>query len=234
MNPVNISRVFGGACVLFCCLLGTAETCLAQGNSDAPPIDVLKLKWEKDVRLPRSFDPSTIPTGGTFSDPGTRVSSSSPGTAASGAGSGTPAARTVGSNSATFPPTPARLPVFYVYSMRIRNSAEKEIEAIAWDYLFLDPDSGLELGRHQFLSYLKTAPNGTVTLKGQVRTPPVRIVRASNSEGPRARPLERAAIQCVLFADTTVWRNPSGRKGVCELLKNRETLLKQKPVGGQH
>lgn len=220
--------------MLFCCLLLTAGTCLAQGNSDAPPIDVLKLKWEKDVRLPRSFDPATIPTGGTFSDPGTRVSSSGPGTAAAGAGSGTPAARTVGSNSATFPPTPARLAVYYVYSMRMRNSAEKEIEAIAWDYLFLDPDSGLEMGRHQFLSYVKTAPNGTVTLKGQVRTPPVRIVRASDSEGPRKRPIERAAIQCVLFTDTTVWRNPAGRKGVCELLKDRETVLKQKSAAGQH
>ena len=48
----------------------------AQENlqGSAPPIEMLKLKWEKQVRLPRNFDPSVISTGTTFSDPSSRTS----------------------------------------------------------------------------------------------------------------------------------------------------------------
>ncbi len=222
--------------ILFLCLIAAA-TSFAQGNPEAsaPPIEILRLKWEKEVRLPRNFDPSVIPTGGTFGDPATRVSTTSPGSATTGAGSGTPAARTAGSNALTFPPTPGRLPVFYVYSVRIRNLSDKQIEGIAWDYVFIDPNGGAELGRHQFLSYIKAPPNKAVTLKGQISTPPIRIVQASSAARQKHTSLiERAAIQCVLFEDETVWRNPAGRKGVCEFLKNSETLIKQKPRANQH
>ena len=123
--------------------------------------------------------------------------------------------------------TPGRLPVSYVYSMKFRNLGNKEIEGIAWDYVFIDPNGGPELGRHQFLSYVKTEPNKVVTLKGQMRSPPLRIVTVSSTE-KRSKPIERASIQCVWFADETFWRNPTSRKGVCEFLKSKGNLLKQK------
>jgi hypothetical protein len=230
MKPAIASTV-GKTCLLFCISLAAAGISYAQNNTSAlsPPLEVLKLKWEKEVRLPRNFDPSIIPTGTTFSDPSSRVSTSSTGTAAAGA----PAARTAGSNSVAFPATPGRLPVFYSYSMKMRNEGDKQIEGIAWDYLFLDPASGAELGRHQFLSYVKTLPLKTVTLRGQTRTPPVRIVHAVTNQKKPLRPIERAEIQCVLFADDTVWRNRFGRKGTCEFLKNTETNLKQKRGASQ-
>lgn len=200
----------------------------------APPIEMLKLKWEKQVRLPRNFDPSVISTGGTFSDPASRTSG--PPTNPSAALDATRAATreqsaAAGSNN-NFPATPGRLPVFYVYSMRFRNLGNKAIEGIAWDYVFIDPNGGAELGRHQFLSYVRAQPNKAVTLKGQMRSPPLRIVSAS-ANGKHPKPIERASIQCVLFEDETVWRSATGRKGVCEFLKSRETLLKQKRVATQ-
>jgi len=213
--------------LLMCAAVAGASKAQDTNTTMSPPLEVLKLKWEKQVRLPRNFDPSIIPTGTTFNDPGSRVTTTSAGTAATGAGSGTPAARTAGSNSTSFPATPGRLPVYYVYSLKMRNDAEKEIEAIAWDYLFLDPNNGAELARHQFLSYVKTEPLHSATLQAQMRTPPVRILRATGQTA-RTRPIERAEIQCVLFTDDTVWRNRFGRKGTCEFLKNSETVLKQK------
>src|SRR5581483_6611256 len=114
----------------------------------------------------RSLDHST---GTAFNDP-SRSISNTPMTASNGAGTGTPAARTAGSNSSAFPATPGRLPVYYVYSLKIRNDAEKQIEGIAWDYLFLDPNTGAELARHQFLSYAKTPPLHSATLQAQNRT----------------------------------------------------------------
>src|SRR5581483_2302430 len=98
--------------IFSCSILGHAQ----DSNTLSPPLEVLKLKWEKQVRLPRNFDPSIIPTGTAFNDP-SRSISNTPMTASNGAGTGTPAARTAGSNSSAFPATPGRLPVYYVYSL---------------------------------------------------------------------------------------------------------------------
>src|SRR5919108_2446808 len=49
-------------------------TALAQSEtaSTQSGIKILKLKWEKQVRLPRNFDPSTIPMNGVFNDSNVR------------------------------------------------------------------------------------------------------------------------------------------------------------------
>jgi hypothetical protein len=121
------------------------------------------------------------------------------------------------------------MPVFYVYSMKIRNADSRVIEGIAWDYLFIDPNNNSELGRHQFVSYAKVATGQSVTLQGQLRSPPTRVVPASN-EGKNTHPkfVERAVIECVLYADDTMRRNPSAREGVCEFLKNSKPSIKRK------
>jgi hypothetical protein len=217
-------------CLPFLCLVATG-TSLGQESqgSTAPNIEILKLKWDREVRLPRDFDPSIIPTGSTFSDPASR-SSGPTGTAAADTsrGGGAVANRASPSNpNITFPATPGRLPVFYVYSLKIRNVGLKAIEGLAWDYLLIDPDSNTELGRHQFLSYAKARTNKSLELHGQLRSPPVRVVRASGQK-TQPRFIERAVIECVLYADDTVWRNPQARDGVCELLKNNKALIKRK------
>jgi hypothetical protein len=221
-------------CVPLLCLIAAATSfAQAKPEASAPPIEVLKLKWEKEVRLPRDFDPSVISTGGTFSDPGSRtpgpptnpsaaVDVTRPSTSTPGAAAG---------SNIMFPTTPGGMPVFYIYSIKIRNSGDKQIKGIAWDYVFIDPNGGDELARHPFLSYLKAEPNQVVTLKAHLRSP-LRTVSASSTE-KHPKPIERASIQCVWFEDETVWRNPAGRKGVCEFLKTGESLIKQKPRGRQ-
>ena len=44
-------------------------------------IEILKLHWEKQVRLPRNFDPSASSTGAPFNDPTARTAASGPATA---------------------------------------------------------------------------------------------------------------------------------------------------------
>ncbi len=195
-----------------------------------PNVEILKLHWEKQVQLPRNFDPSIIPTGGTFSDPASRTSSST------GAGSSVDATRAAtstrsaaaGSNN-TFPATPGRLPVFYVYALKLKNIGSKTIKGIAWDYLFMDPTSNAELGAHQFLSYARIPSDKSATLEAQLRSPPTRVVRSSDStKSAHPKLIEKSVIQCVLYADNTVWKNPHARDGVCELLKNDKVLMKRK------
>jgi len=211
-------------CLAFLCLISTG-TSSGQGNQGqaAPNIEILKLKWDREVRLPRDFDPSVIPTGNTFSSGPTGNAA-----ADTSRGGGAVGNRASPSNpNITFPATPGRLPVFYVYSLKIKNVGPKVIEGLAWDYLLIDPDNNTELGRHQFLSYAKARTNKSVELRGQLRSPPVRVVRASDQK-THPRFIERAVIECVLYADDTVWRNPHARDGVCELLKNNKAVIKRK------
>jgi len=215
--------------LLMCAAFAGVSKAQDSNTTLSPPLEVLKLKWEKQVRLPRNFDPSIITTGTTFSDPAARTIPTNPADATRAATSARSAA--AGSNN-SFPATPAGMPVYYVYLLKMRNDAEKEIEGIAWDYLFLDPNTGAELARHQFLSYVKTGHLHAATLQAQTRTPPIRILRATGQKA-QPRPIERAEIQCILYTDDTVWRNRFGRQGTCEFLKNSETVLKQKRSNSQ-
>jgi hypothetical protein len=121
------------------------------------------------------------------------------------------------------------MPVFYVYSLKIRNVGPKVIEGLAWDYLLIDPVSNTELGKHQFLSYENIPVNKSAKLQGELRSPPVRVIQTVDSKkSAHAKFIERAVIECVLYADNTVWRNPHARDGVCEFLKASKPVKKRK------
>jgi hypothetical protein len=194
-----------------------------------PNVEILKLRWEKQVRLPRNFDPSDIPTNGTFTDPASRTSAAAPSNPLDATRAATSARSAAAGSNNTFPATPGRLPVFYVYALKLKNIGSKTIEGIAWDYLFIDPTSNAELGKHQFLSYAKVPTDKSATLRVPLRSPPTRVVRSSDStKNAHPKLIEKSVIQCVLYADDTVWKNPHARDGVCELLKNNKALIKRK------
>ena len=218
--------------LIACVSLVSAGASLGQEAQDPAKmnVEILKIHWEKQVRLPRNFDPSIIPTGGTFSDPASRTSSPAGASSSVDATRAATSARSAAAGSSdAFPATPGRLPVFYEYSIKIRNVGSKTIEGLAWDYLFIDPSNNAELGTHQFLSYAKVPTERTGTLRAQLRSPPTRVVRSSESaKNAHPKLIERSVVQCVLYADDTVWRNPKARDGVCELLKNNKALIKRR------
>ena len=215
--------------LLSCALLFSSATVLAQETNDPNKsnIEILKLHWEKQVRLPRNFDPSVISTGATFNDPAARTSAAAPTTALDATRAATSAQNAAAGSSTAFPATPSRLPVVYVYSMKVKNDGAKMVEGVAWDYVFIDKSSNRELGRHQFLSYEKVATGKTVTFKSQLRSPPTRVIQASSTRAKHPQMAERAVVQCVLYADDSSWRNPDAPMDACSLLRKNKNLLKQ-------
>jgi hypothetical protein len=210
--------------VLFFCLFPCAGA-FAQTETKQPSssIEILKLSWEKQVRLPRNFDPSVIPTGAVFSSMESRTVV--PGSTEAPIGVGEEARREAARRSAElgpvdiFPNTPSSMPIFYMYSLKIRNVGPKMFQAVAWDYVFIDATTKAVLGNHQLLSYAIAKPEHIVTFQAWQRTGPITVVQvqaAAKDKGPKF--LERAVIQCVLFDDGTTWKNPAGRDGVCDLL----------------
>jgi hypothetical protein len=175
-------------------------------------VQILKLKWEKQMRLPQDFDPAAGSTA-SINDP-TRSSSSG------GAG------RAGGRETGIAPPAPpSRVFLVYVYSMKVKNTGPKPIEAVAWDYVILDPTSHAEVARHQFLSFEKVAPDKTATFESLQRTPPIKTKIEARESDERAKPEERAIVRCVLYADETTWRDSNTPENVCDLLKKGKASL---------
>jgi hypothetical protein len=213
--------------LIFAVWMMSAGAIGAQDNSVVVPgIQIVKLQYEKQVRLPRNFDPSVIPTGPGFIDPAARTTNTptnaQDATRAASSAQSSAALR----NSTDFPATPRRLPTFYVYSMRIKNTGAKTIEGISWEYIFSDPASGAELGRHQFLSYEKVHANKIGNLHIENRSAPTRIVAASNPKS--VKPTEKSIIQCVVYSDNTTWRNPNAPLDACTKLITGREIQKQR------
>ena len=216
--------------MVVCALVLTSPAVFSQNEANSNNnIEILKLHWEKEVRLPRNFDPSAMSTGVTFNDPTVRTSASGPPTAVDATRAATSAQNAAAGASTAFPATPSRLPVFYAYSMKIRNDAGKTIEALAWDYVFVDGTSGAEIGRHQFLSYEKVGSGKTVTFTSQLRSPPTRIVQVSNEHQKHPKLAEHAVVQCVIYADETTWRDPRAAPDICKLLANARPTKRKEP-----
>jgi hypothetical protein len=185
-----------------------------QSESATSQIEVLKIKWERQARLPQDFDPSGGGASGTINDP-TRNSRGS-GSSGGGDSSGT----TLGLQ----PVGPSRVSFSYVYSMKIQNHGSKEIEGVAWDYIFLDPSTSAEVGRHQFLSFERVEASRTATFHSEQRTPPVRTLSADANKKLAEKPL----IRCVLYADGSTWREANTGDDVCNLLKKGKAALSHK------
>ena len=212
-------------------ITGVAYAQSPRSSTSESGIEILKLKWEKQVTLPRNYDPSTIPDNGVFSTMQSRTSV--PGSTQ--APIGDEGRRAAADRSAAlapvdyFPTAPSRMPISYVYSLTIRNAGSKTIEAVAWDFVFIDSQTHAVLGKHQILSYTKSSSGTTVTLHGRERTRPVPVVAVQAADQPKVktpRMLEQGVIECVRYADGSTWKNPRGQDGICEAL-NRNQPRKQ-------
>jgi hypothetical protein len=189
------------------------------GQQEAPPIDILKIKCEKEVRLPRNFDPSIISATGTFIDPRAAVA---PSNAVDATRAATKARNDAAEAETVFPAIPRRLPQFYVYSVKVRNTSARTIQAVAWDYLFLDAIENKARGSHRFFNYQKLAPGKMATLRGSLRSLPVSVLQLAPQNGTSPKLTEKAVIECILYSDGSVWRSLMAPAGVCDLLKDNK------------
>ena len=211
------------------CTTGTAYAQSGRSATDSG-VEILKLKWEKQVSLPRNFDPSVIPENGIFSSMQSRTAV--PGSAQ--APYGDEARRDAAARSAAlspvdyFPKSPARLPVSYVYSLTVRNVGTKRIVAIAWDYLFVSSESQTVVGDHHLSNYVRVNSGASVTLKASQRTLPVGVVAAKGETKKAQKPLEKAIIQCVVYEDESTWQNPFGQRDTCDFLRKNQPVKTRK------
>ena len=91
----------------------------------------------------------------------------------------------------------------YAYEIKVRNTGDKVIRAIRWDYVFTEPKTREELGRRRFYSPVSLRPKQEKKLEGITRYAPTPIVSAQGLQ------TERVVIECVILADGSMWRERS-------------------------
>ncbi len=97
----------------------------------------------------------------------------------------------------------------YRYKIRVRNLSAKKIEAVDWDYVFLDLETQNEIARHQFTSEEKIAPGKEKDLSVFILSPPVKAVNAGTlREKGHGLFAERAVLVRIQYSDGSVWQNP--------------------------
>lgn len=97
----------------------------------------------------------------------------------------------------------------FMYKVSVKNTGTKPIKAIDWDYIFFEPDSEHEIGRHQFASDEKISPGKTKQLEVLIKTPPTRTISVyALSKDEHLRVQGRVVIVRIEYADGSVWPRP--------------------------
>jgi len=100
--------------------------------------------------------------------------------------------------------------VMYVYRVKFNNGGAKAIQALEWEYVFLDPSTQAEAGRHTYSHKVKLRPGKTTELFGISTSPPTRVVDASKPHKPEpGRYAERVRITRIVYDDGTFWQRPA-------------------------
>ncbi|HZH30940.1 MAG TPA: hypothetical protein VEY11_09265 [Pyrinomonadaceae bacterium] len=98
----------------------------------------------------------------------------------------------------------------YLYQVRLRNTGTKAIRAIDWGYIFTDPETQMEVGRHRYSNKVKIRPEKNSDLIGRTSSHPTFLVNVKNTgKEPGKQPTEQVVIYRVEYDDGTVWQNPS-------------------------
>ena len=97
----------------------------------------------------------------------------------------------------------------FVYKATVKNSSDKAIKAIDWDYIFLDRGTETEVGRQQFTSEEKIGPGKTKDLIVTITKPPTQTISLTSLNNNERGSLDgRVIIVRIDYADGTSWQRP--------------------------
>jgi len=97
----------------------------------------------------------------------------------------------------------------FLYKTSIKNTSEKTIKEIDWDYAFLDAATGEELGRRQFTSVQTIGPGKSKELSVMLSAPPTqRISVYSLDKRESIGFVEQVVIVGVRYSNGTIWQVP--------------------------
>jgi len=183
-------------------LAGAAPAQSPVKSSDAPDVVVTRISWQKQIYNPALLeDPMLVGAQQSQMQREQRLARDVPLRE-------TPAPKA--SPLFGIPSSKKQGGVRYVYRARIRNTGDKTIREIGWEYLLSDPTTELEVGRHLHSMKINLPAGKTKELIARSNRPPAGILLASNdSAEAHAKYSERVIINRIRYADGSVWQRPS-------------------------
>jgi len=224
---LNLSAWRIASLFLFCSLSFVVASGQSTGSDAASGIQILQFKWEKQNRLPGTFDPAIIPTGIALTQP--QAQTIRPGTVAAEQANRDiqlATAHPSSQDTGVFGNAPGVPVPFFVYSAKVKNTGSKVIEGVAWDYIFLNPATKAEVGRRQLIRVVKISTDKTANIENLL---PFRALAATSAENQKGQKFtEQAVVQCVLYAGETTWKNEQAPQAACDYLKRAKEAAKRR------
>jgi hypothetical protein len=187
-------------------LAGATSAQSTSAPSDPPGVTVTRFSWHKDIYIPALLDDPMSPNQDQ-ADLKREQKAIKKANTARVAGGQTPLpmpTREIYSSQRDIPQGPS---VNYIYEAKIKNTGEKTIKTIVWEYLLSDPETAAQVGRHQFIDTSKIRPGKTSNLVGYSATPPTSILQAQKA-GKEHKYSERVVINRIEYEDGSFWQRP--------------------------
>jgi len=100
-----------------------------------------------------------------------------------------------------------RLSVTYVYEVKVRNTSDKVIRTLVWEYVFFEPGTIREVGRRRFISTVNIGRGRTATLVKRAASSPTGTFDATKAgKKPQDQYSEQVIIKSVGYADGSAWQ----------------------------
>ncbi|HSS22715.1 MAG TPA: hypothetical protein VLL54_21765 [Pyrinomonadaceae bacterium] len=176
----------------------------AESNA-VPGISIDRISWRKEIFIPALYEDPMIPNQ-EQSELVREQRAVRKENAARTKGGEAPLAIPTRSLSAQRKEIPPGRLVSYIYEAKIKNTGAKSIRAIAWEYQLFDPESEVQVGRHEFVEATKIGPGKTATLAGYSTSLPTSILQAEKGDSPKYS--ERVRITRIEYADGSFWQRP--------------------------
>jgi hypothetical protein len=93
----------------------------------------------------------------------------------------------------------------YKYTLELKNTAQKQIVEVGWDYVFLDPRQPQEALRYHFVSRVKIKPTGKSKFTVYTEAAPYGVLSAKDT-GNQSN--EKVIIKQIIYADGAIWTAP--------------------------
>ena len=184
----------------------SAQTALAP--SDPPDVNVTRFSWHKDVYVPALYDDPMSPNQeqADLKREQKAIKKANAVRTAGGLGPLPMPTREIAASQQDIPPGPS---VNYLYEAKIKNAGEKTITMIVWEYTLFDPETEVQVGRHQFTDTSKIRPGKTANLVGYTAALPTSILQATKAGKASAHKYsERVVINRIEYADGSFWQRP--------------------------
>ena len=96
----------------------------------------------------------------------------------------------------------------YFYRAKVKNTGDKTIRSIAWEYIFINPETKVEISRFQCLNKIKINPGKSANLMMSAAAPPSNIVDVSKLDKGQEQFIERIIISRIEYSDGSIWQRP--------------------------